>query len=104
MFFKLERNADMEKTIKTPESERTEKSRYFALLNSKIGRETIEVSYIMVNSDNNSYIAKKYWFFEDIRKSDVGKTTKNSASGRTFFSRSPSPKIIQIGQELVEKS
>ena len=66
MFFKLEQNADMGKTIKTPESERTEKSRYFALLNSKIGRETIEVSYIMVNSDNNSYIAKKYWFFEDI--------------------------------------
>ena len=56
----------MEKTIKTPESERTKKSRYFALLNSKIGRETIEVSYIMVNNNNNSYIAKKYWFFEDI--------------------------------------
>ena len=65
-FSKLEVNDDMEKTIKTPESERTKKSRYFALLNSKIGRETIEVSYIMVNSDNSSYIAKKYWFFEDI--------------------------------------
>ena len=64
MFFKLERNTDMGKTIKTPESERTEKSRYFALLNSKIGRETIEVSYIMVNSNNKSYITNKYWFFE----------------------------------------
>ena len=66
MFFKLERNADMEKLIKTPESERTKKSRYFALLNSKIGREIIEVSYIMVNSNNKIYITNKYWFFEDI--------------------------------------
>ena len=47
-FSKLELNADMEKTIKTPESERTKKSRYFALLNAQIGRETIELSYIMV--------------------------------------------------------
>ena len=44
-FPKLEVNADMEKTIKTPESERTQKSRYFALLNAQIGRETIELSY-----------------------------------------------------------
>ena len=104
MFFKLERNADMEKTIKTPESERTEKSRYFALLNSKIGRETIEVSYIMVNSNNKSYIANKYWFFEDIRKSDVGKTTKNTQLNQKCFSRYPSPKIIQNGREVMEKS
>ena len=62
MCFKLERNTDMGKTIKTPESERTEKSRYFTLLNSKIGRETIEVSYIMVNSDKNSYMVKKTVF------------------------------------------
>ena len=47
-FSKLELNAGMEKTIKTPESQRTKKSRYFALLNSKISRETIEVSYIIV--------------------------------------------------------
>ena len=67
-FSKLEVNDDMEKTIKTPESERTKKSRYFALLNSKnrSRNHSIEVSYIMVNSDNNSYIAIKYWFFEDI--------------------------------------
>ena len=97
-------NTDMEKTIKTPESERTKKSRYFALLNSKIGRETIEISSIIVNSNNNGYIAKKYGFFEDIRKSDVGKITKNSVSGPGYFSRSPSPKIIQIGQEFMEKS
>ena len=65
-FSKLEVNDDMEKTIKTPESERTKKSRHFAVLNSKIGRETMDLSYIMVNSNNSSYIAKKYWFFEDI--------------------------------------
>ena len=67
-FSKLEVNDDMEKTIKTPESERTKKSRHFAVLNSKIGRETMDVSYIMVNSNDStcSYIAKKYWFFEDI--------------------------------------
>ena len=65
-FSKLERNADMEKTTKTTPSERTYFCRHFELPNSKIGRETIEVSYIMVNNTNNSYIAKKYCFFEDI--------------------------------------
>ena len=58
----------------------------------------------MVNSNINSYIAKKYLFFEDIRKSDVGKITKNVALNLTYFSRSPSPKIIQNGQEFMEKS
>ena len=66
MFFKATAEPGMEKTIKTPESERTKKSRYFALLNAQIGRETIELSYIMVNNNNSSYIAIKYWFFEDI--------------------------------------
>ena len=87
----------MEKTIKTPESERTKKSCYFAVLNSKIGRETIEISSIIVNSKNNAYIAEKSWFFEDIRKSDVGKTTKNPPLNQKFFSRSLRSKIIQIG-------
>ena len=45
-FSKIEQNADLEKTTKTPEHERTENSRHFALLNSKIGLETMEISYI----------------------------------------------------------
>ena len=46
----------------------------------------------------------KNWFFENIRKSDVEKTTKTAPSGRATFSRYLSSKIIQIGQEFVEKS
>ena len=42
--------------------------------------------------------------FEDISKSDVGKTTKNSASGPGAAPGPPSPKIIQIGREVIEKS
>ena len=42
--------------------------------------------------------------FENSRKSDVGKTTKNTPSERTYFSRYPSPKIIKIGLETMEKS
>ena len=46
----------------------------------------------------------KNWFFENIRKSDVEKTTKTAPSGRANFPRYLSSKIIQIGQEFVEKS
>ena len=45
-FSKIEQNSDLEKTTKTPEHERTENSSHFALLNSKIGLETMEISYI----------------------------------------------------------
>ena len=58
----------------------------------------------MVNTNNTSNIAIKIWFFEDTRKSDVGKTTKNAALSQKCFSHSPSPKIIKIGQEFMEKS
>ena len=58
----------------------------------------------MVNTNNISNIAIKIWFFEDTRKSDVGKTTKNAALNQKCFSRSPSPKIIQIDHEFMEKS
>ena len=58
----------------------------------------------MANTNNISNIAIKIWFFEDTRKSDVGKTTKNAALNQKYFSRSPSPKIIKIGQEFMEKS
>ena len=47
--------------------------------------------------------AIKYWVFEDTRKSNVGKTTKNSASGRANFCHSLSPKIIKIGHKPIEK-
>ena len=46
----------------------------------------------------------KKQFFEDISKSDVRKTTKNSASGPGKLPVPPSSKIIQIGHELHEKS
>ena len=45
-FSKIEQNSGKEKTTKTPEHERTENSRHFALLDSKIGLETMEISYI----------------------------------------------------------
>ena len=58
----------------------------------------------MINTTNNSNIAIKLWFFEDIRKSDVGKTTKTAPSGRAIFSHYLSEKMSKIGQEFVEKS
>ena len=79
-FSKIEQNSDKEKTTKTSECERTEKFRHFELPNTKIGLETIEISYRMINTTNNSNIAIKCWFFENIRKSDVGKITKNTSS------------------------
>ena len=79
-FFEDRDNSAKEMTIKTSECERIENSRYFELSNAKIGLETIEISYIMANTNNISNIAIKIWFFEDIRKSDVGKTTKTAAS------------------------
>ena len=58
----------------------------------------------MVNTNNISNIAIKIWFFEDTRKSDVGKTTKNAALNQKYFPRSPSLKNIKIDQEFMEKS
>ena len=57
-FLKIELNADVEKITKTTPSERTCFCRYFELPNTKIGLETIEISYI------NDYIAKNVVFLE----------------------------------------
>ena len=46
----------------------------------------------------------KNWFFENIRKSDVGKTTKTAPSGRAIFSHYLSEKMSKIGRETMEKS
>ena len=43
-FSKIEQNADLEKTTKTPPSERAHFCRHFELPNTKIGLETMEIS------------------------------------------------------------
>ena len=79
-FSTIDQNSDKKNTTKTPEYERIENFRHFELSDAKIGLETMEISYIMINTNNMSNIAIKIWFFENTRKSDVGKTTKTAAS------------------------
>ena len=107
-FSKIEQNADVGKTTKTPPCERTYFSRYPSPKISRIGSLSMKLS---PNNDRTvnklQYLViyvKNSGFFRKSQNADVEKTTKTSPRERAYFSRHFALPHAKIGSRSSEKS